>query len=902
MARNSYEHQNHLPKVVLSRNNHKYVVTVLFFAGLFLFNGCSTKKTGWAHRYYHSVITRFNGYFNANELMKEAEASIDLAMPDDYTEVLPVYKELPLENAELVSSDMDIVLEKCARVITKNSIRKRGVEHTKWVDDSYFLMGKAYYYKNDFAKSSKVLNQVAKKYKNQESRFDARFWLARLAAKEENYDKAMKLLALLEGDEELPERLKLDISKLYASIFLANDNAEEAIYELKRAISHAKKKPERLRLTYLLGQLYKDEQESNEAMKTFAHVLKMHPEYKMEFYTRIQMAMSYNVGSGDPESVRKELMKMLNDEKYLEFRDQIYYALAEMSYKESDIAQTIDYLILSTEVESENAKQKTKSFLRLGQLYFNKPNYPLAQANYDSCVAYMPENFPKGDDIRKLANNLTDLVEQIVIIEREDSLQMVARMDPEDRKELIKQLIKDRKKEEQQKQLEEQNRKEMAAAKVNDPGIGGPGGIGSPGGATNKWYFYNATVKEAGKKDFSRKWGSRKNEDDWRRSSKEETFEESEPSTTEEEIVVNENGDTVKLSGDWLDPSFYLKGLPVSESQIDASNKRIVEAFYKLAIIYKDQMEDTPMSIATLEEMNNRFDPNTYTLDSYYRLYTMNLDEEILPRSEYYKNKILNGYPDSQYAQLIRNPNYLDDENKDLNTATMLYQKAFVKYYERGYYRQTVKSCDEIIASYSHTEIVPKVVFLRALANGRDGGEMVLRSDLQKIITDYAGTEYAIKAQELLAGLDIKKEEALAKEAALATEKQKAESVAKMSYKYEPNSKHNFVIIVKASGRELIDMKTAISNYNKKNYKMEGLKMSAIVYQKGLQMITVKSFDSAKQAKVYKEAFINNSTLLEMVAKNQNFFIVSYTNYALFYKPKDHANYKIWAELKYKDL
>jgi len=905
LARISYVHQNHLPKVVLSKNHHKYAVVVLFFAGLFLFNGCSTKKTGWAHRYYHSVITRFNGYFNANELMKEAEMSIDLAMPDDYTEILPVYKELPIENSELVSSDMDIVIEKCARVITKNSIRKRGVEHTKWVDDSYFLMGKAFYYKNDFAKANKVLNQVAKKYKDQESRFDARFWLARIAAKDENYDKAMKLLALLEGDKELPERLKLDISKLYTSIFLANDNTEEAIYELKRAISQAKKKAERLRLTYLLGQLYKEEQESSEAMKTFATVLKMHPEYTMEFYTRIQMAMSYSVGSGDPESVRKELMKMLKDEKYEEFRDQIYYALAEMSHKEGDLTQTIDYLVLSTEVGTDNVKQKTKSFLRLGQIYFGRPNYPLAQANYDSCVAYMPENFPNGDEIRKLALNLTDLVEQIVIIEREDSLQMVAQLDPEDQRDLIKQLIKDRKKEEQQKQLEEQNRKEMAEAKANDPGIGGPGGpggFGGPGRGSNKWYFYNPTVKDAGKADFTRKWGNRKNEDDWRRSSKEETFANEEESTTEEQIVVDENGDTVKISGDWLDPSFYLKGLPVSEAQINASNEKIVEAFYKLAVIYKDQMEDTPMAISTLEEMNNRFDPNAHTLNSYYRLYTMNLDEDNIPRSEYYKNKILNGFPDSQYAKLIRNPNYLENENKDLNTATKLYEKAFIKYYQRGYYRQTVKSCNEIIASYSHTEIIPKVVFLKVLANGRDAGETVFRSDLQKIITDYPGTEYAIKAQELLAGLDIKKEEERAREAALATEKQKEKSVAEMSYKYEPNSKHNFVIIVKATGRELMDIKTAISNYNKKNYKMEGLKMSAIVYQKGLQMITVKSFDSAKQAKVYQQTFINNSKLKDFVTKNQNYFVVSFTNYALFYKPKDHINYKMWAELKYKNL
>lgn len=877
---------------------------VLFFAGLFLFSGCSTKKTGWAHRYYHSVLTRFNGYFNAKELMKESELAIDLSMPDNYTKTLPVYKELPQENAELVAADMDVVLEKCARVITKNSIRKRGKEYTKWVDDSYFLMGKAYYYKNDYTKAYKVWNQVAKKYKDQESRFDARFWLARLAAKEENYDKAMKLLSLLENDKELPERLKLDIAKLYTSIFLAMDNYEQAMVELRTAISHAKKKPERLRLTYLLGQLYKDQDEGHEAMKVFAQVLKMHPEYKMEFYTRIQMAMAYNVGNGDADAVRKELMKMLKDEKYIEFQDQIYYALAEMAYKDNELAQTFDYLEKSTEVSIDNTEQKAKSFWRLGQLYFQKPNYQKAQANYDSCVVYMADDFPNAEEIRKLASNLTDLVEQIVIIEREDSLQMVAKLSPSEQEDLIADLIKKRKQEEELKILEEKNKEEMAEAKATagPGGPGGPGGFGGPGAGSNKWYFYNPTVKESGKADFARKWGKRPNQDDWRRSVKEENFEEPDETEKEPEFIVNEDGDTVKLSGDWLDPSFYMKGLPVTDEAIDKSNKKIVEAYYQLSVIYKDQMEDVPMSIKTLEELNNRFNPNAHTADSYYRLYTMNLDEDNIPRSEYYKNKILNEFPDSQYARIIRDPDFMERENEDLVAATKLYEKAFIKYYQRGYYRQTIESCNQLLTSYPSTIITPKAEFLRALATGHNDGEAALRKELKAIIANHPGTDYAARAQELLAGLDIKLEDAKAKEAAIASAEERKKKAADMEYKYEPNAKHNFVIIVTASGRELSDLKSTISNFNSKNYKMEGLKMSAIVYARGKQMITVKSFSNAKQAKAYKIAFENNSTLQNIVENNPDYFIVSFTNYALFYKPKDHINYKIWSEVKYEDL
>ena len=881
-------------------------MVVLFFAGLFLFNGCSTKKTGWAHRQYHSMLTRYNGYFNALEIMKTAEANIDVAQPDDYTKTLKVYKELPEENVELVSSDMDLVLQKCAKVITKNSIKKRGKEYTKWIDDCYFLMGKAYYYKNDHTKAYKVFNQAAKKYKDQESRFDARLWLARLAAKEENYEKAFKYLTHLESDKELPERLKLDISKLYTSIYLKQDNAELAIPELQTAITHAKKKPERLRLTYLLGQLYKDQEERQESMRVFAGLLKMHPEYKMEFYTRIQMAMAYSVETGGAEGVRKELMKMLKDEKYTEFRDQIYYALAEMSYNENDMPQTIDYLEKSTIASVGNDNQKAKSFLRLGQIFFKQPDYPLAQANYDSCVTYMPVDYPDAENIRNLSNNLKDLVAQIIIIETEDSLQMVAQLSPDEREDLITDLIQDRIDEEEQKLLEKQNETEAAAnatAGGLGAGPGGPGGFGGPGSGSNKWYFYNPTTKESGLAEFAKVWGKRANEDDWRRSSKEETFEDDdEEGSEDDEFFVDENGDTLKISGDWLDPNFYLKDLPVTEAQITASNNKIVEAYYALSIIYKDQMSDVPMSITTLEEMNNRFDPNAHSVDSYYRLYRMHFDEGDMSKSNYYKNKILNEFPDSQYAKVIRDPDFLEKENVDFVDATKIYQKAYIKYYQRGYYQQTIETCNLLIKDYSHTQILPKATFLRALAIGHNDGEAALRRELQAIIADSPDSEYGIRAQEILSGLNIKVEEAKALADAAAAEAQNAEKAEGMEYKYDPRSKHNFVIIVKASGKKLSDIKTAINDYNRKNFKMEGLKMSAVIYKKGMQMITIKSFTNAKQAKTYQTAFVNNSALQKIVTENPNYFIVSYTNYALFYKPKDHLNYKIWADVKYKDL
>jgi len=842
--------------------------------------------------------------------MLEAEVKIDRALPDDYMKILPVFKELPEEQTDVVLSDMDIVIEKCARVIRKNSIKKRGREYTNWIDDCYLLLGKAYYYKRDAAKAFTALNYAAKKFKDQESRFEARFWLARLYSREDNNEKALKILSLLDADKETPEYLQLDISKLYTKIFLEEDNLEGAMQELEHAIRVAKKKNERMRLTYLKAQLFKEQDERQESMKSFAQVLKMHPEYKMEFYTRIQMAMAYSVGAGDADAVRKELLKMLKDEKYLEFQDQIYYALGEMSYSGHDTPQALDYFTLSTQVSEGNDYQKATSFLRLGEIYFLQPEYEKAQANYDSCVTYMPNDYPDGEDIRILASNLKDLVKQILIIQNQDSLQMVAKMDSDERDDLIADIIAKRVQDEEQKQLEEQMKTEAAAGSggvaASDPG-GGPGSPGGFGGmpGANRWYFYNPNIRQSGMDDFSKKWGKRKNEDNWRRSSKEHAFDDLETAANQNEgggFYVNDNGDTMRITGDWLEPAFYLKDLPISPEQVTASNAKIIEAYYTLSIIYKEQMEDVPMSIETLEELLNRFNPNVHTVDSYYRLYRMYYDEDDIPKSNYYKNKILKEFPDSQYAQVIRDPDFLERENAEYNTASKIYQKAYIKYYQRGYYQQTIETCNQLLKDYSHTRIKPKAMFLRALAIGHLNGEPALRSELKAIKAAYPNDEYGSKAQELLDGLDLKEEEAKAAAVAATKAEEQKVAVGEMQYQVDNGSKHNFVIIVTAKGKDLSKIKTTINDFNRKNYKMEGLKMSAVVYERGVQMITVKSFATAKQAKLYQKSFENSAALEDIRTKNPNFFIVSFNNYALFFKERDHENYKIWAEVKYKDL
>ena len=106
---------------------------------------------------------------------------------------------------------------------------------------------------------------------------------------------------------------------------------------------------------------------------------------------------------------------------------------------------------------------------------------------------------------------LGSLATNIEIIERQDSLQRIAAMPEDERKDFVKKLVKQLRK--------QQGLKDEAAPAASSP-------FANPTAPTlfptvepkGEWYFYNAASRTRGQADFKAKWGNRPNIDNWRRS------------------------------------------------------------------------------------------------------------------------------------------------------------------------------------------------------------------------------------------------------------------------------------------------------------------------------------------------------------------------------------------------
>ena len=608
--------------------------------------GCSQEKDAFLNRTYHKLTARDNGWFNANEKLKEVVMGIEDAHADDFDQVLPLFVYGTEEQARAAIPDLEKCIDKCSLVIERHSMDIEGKEKNQWIDDAWFVIARSQFYKRNYYDAERGFTYISRHFKGGNRELESEMWLARTAINLEQFGKAQSALDHVREVKKLPKDFDhAELSAVQAELELKRGKVDDAIMQLERAVPLAKYKRQRVRWAFILAQLYELKGKEEEAIRQYAAVVRMNPPYELAFHAQIYQALAFN--KGDTKSMRKKLNRMLRDDKHIDHFDMIHYALADLDLKDRLKPDAIAQLETSIKVSTTDTRQKAKSFLKLADIYFDDRAYVDAQRYYDSTQTLLAETHPRLEEVKTRARVLGDLVEQLAIIAREDSLQALAALSEDDLGRKIRGIIKAREEAEAEKErLEEEARSlaDSAVPKAPTPTPGAP--------TRGNWYFYDPQQIGRGLSNFRKKWGNRKLEDDWRRKDKSgsalaQNTEEPEEETAE---VEKEKGEA-----EWKDPAFYSKDIPRGEEALAASNVRICEALYVSGMIYKEQLKDVDNAIESFEVLNNRFEECRYTPEAHYQLYRIYLEKEQAGwvdlmggnGSQTYANIILERWPDS---------------------------------------------------------------------------------------------------------------------------------------------------------------------------------------------------------------------------------------------------------------
>jgi tetratricopeptide (TPR) repeat protein len=849
--------------------------------GLAFFIGCKTNKNTAMYRGWHNMNSRYNGYFYSNENLKESVKKVEKSIPDDFSKLLPLFIYPNNQTAKNYFADFDKTIKKSSSVIQRHAITTKKTKEEipnacRWIDENYMLIGKAHLYKRDLFSALEVFEYVSKKYPNPEAKYQGFIWMIRADNEIGSYSLSELIIDDLRNAKDVPAKrsFQQELAAVTADFHIKREDYTPAIKQLTKAISLTKKKQTKARYIYVLAQLYEKLGDNKKASQYYSMVPKLHPSYEMIFNARIKHAMLFDSEQGDSKIIVKRLHKMLKDDKNIEFRDQIYYALAVLAAKEKNTSLAIEHIAKSIETSTTNNTQKALSYLFRAEIQFESLNYTGAAANYDSTLSILPIDYPNHKQIEEKKNSLAALVLNLNTIALEDSLQRLSKMSEKEREAAINKLID--KIETEEKQKIEAQEMEVVTLQPNK----------NKETSTSAWYFYNPTTINNGKIEFMKKWGSRKLEDSWRRSEKEQTsgivpeveLEDVKDSLKRNTAVTNNSSKNKK------DSDVYLKNIPSTPEAVEKSNEKIIDAFYNLGFIYKEQLLNNQKSVEATEELLKRYPDCKYKLSAYYQLYRTYLIMKNNSQSEYYKNLLLNKYPDSEYAKIIRNPEYAKDIMASKSEVEQFYNQTYQLYSESNYTR-ALENCLKAELIYLKNDLMPQFSFIKALCIGRTQDLKSFQNALNEVVIKFPKAPVKDKALEML--------EVIKKQNNVAIPPSTTDSISsKPKYTYKEDSEYLWVTVALNGKGDIDQFKTNLSDLNSESFSLDDLSISNVFLDSSHQLISVKNFIGKTKAMSYYQFMKDKPEAFENLEPGTfQSFIISVENYTIFYKEKNIEGY-----------
>jgi len=848
-----------LRKDIDLKTRHTYLLIAILSLVAF---SCSTQKDKFLNRTYHRTTAKFNGYFNGKESLKEAIIKLEKNHQEDYNTLLPTTILGDQKQAQKIYPQLNRTIDKAALVVEYHSMEIKGLEKNKWIDDSYFLMGKALFYKQEYGKAIEMFGFISREYEGYITDM-AILWSTRAYLEMENFASAEKQLLYLESDARLKREDKALLAEINANYHIKKENWEDVIDYLGTAIKYTKNKSKKTRFTFITAQLYQVQEDYETAYEYFDKVVKMNPEYEFLFNALLSRARAFNPKYNDSSKLISEITKMLKDDKNIDYKDQIYYALAEIALKEGVRDQAIAHLLNSTASNSGNDQQQSVSHLALADLYFEDAAYLSAQGHYDTAMTFLSQNHPDYESLSKKRNSLNELVELYNTINLQDSLLTLSSLSEDDLNALIDAIIEEKKEEDR---LAKEALKSNSGARSSTNSRNQFNPMSGGGGA---WYFYNPSAISFGYSEFITKWGERRLEDNWRRKNKNQIFIDEEDEDGEEKDIYSRD--------------YYLDLIPFSDSAKTSTIDVIVQAFYQLGLIYKEDLKDYDEAINAFETLVEAYPKNKYEALSYYQLYSSHkLVEENLS-AEQYIQRLMKEYPNSDYLKMILDPEGYYSSNKEEVDSAMIYYEEVYNAFSQQNYVEVILQDSLLREKYSAHPISEQLFLLKALSKGHLYGEESLVDNLNALLAIYYTGEVADEARAIIQDLE-----------------QRSIIPEETSFTFDLNEEHYYVLAMESEGPSVNKVKMEISDFNRLFYKINSYKTQSLMLNLDYQLIIVKTFDREKGATSYLEAIKELQELKELMGRSEyEHFIISSSNFKAFYKEKSLDKYLVYYEGKY---
>ncbi|MFN0013729.1 MAG: tetratricopeptide repeat protein [Saprospiraceae bacterium] len=927
--------------------NSRTITTVLL-AVLLLAIGCVTTKkkneeAGWLKRNWHNLTSKYNYWFNADELLDLTVAGLEKQHTDNYGQMLTLYP-YTTPNPQSALADLDNVIKKSSMAISLHRV-------SDFTDDCYTMIGQAQFLKRDFEtaeatfqyireehnpntkakiKISKEKKEDAKKKKKKPvkkkkkkpapkkknskpgdktegkpeeakpaapapepyvQRYDpynktlqrtaayplAMVWYGRTLIEREKYDEADFLFRDLDQDAYFPEDVRQELHSAQAYLWIRQKQYDKAISPLEKAVKFAGNKNARARLAYILSQLYEQSGQFDRAYDALETVLKSNPVYVMEFNARLRrIAAGWTNGKISNEEANKSLESMIRDEKNNEYRDQIYFTMASIALKAGKREDAITYLQKSIAASSGNNNLRGEAYLLLADMYFEGEDFVFAKKYFDSTLTVLPATDERFSRVRRYADNLTEIARHITTIATNDSIVRIFYMSTEERKELAQKI---------KKQREEDAQKNLSASTPDKKGPLQSAPTPKAGQPGTSFYFYNDAFLKKGRKDFAKTWDDRKLEDNWRRSTRQQTGGPADFAGTDS--LQTEAATSADLAD-------IFQGVPQSEEELAVLHASTYEALYHLGVLFRDKLENNKRCSNTLEDLLKRYpEIDKFEKEAWYYCYMAFTALGNTERAKYYFDKLVGKYPTSPFARVLTDPDYVASNKERERELNQFYEQTY-SFFTQGNFQTAFDRCTQAPQKYGTTNpLIAKFALLSALCTGNLQGKAAYCQSLKEVIARHPESAEATRAKEIARLLSCEGFEVVDPKTAAGSS---TPTTLDEAFTPDDDKLHYFLVAITGDVR-LDDVKIAVSDYNREFHKLEQLRISNIFLgtDTNTPILVIRKFDNKAQAMRYFEEVRNTKEYLGETTKKtyaKEFFAITQENYRRVLKNKTLDGYR----------
>lgn len=904
---------------------------MLLAAVLLAATGCSTQKNTAKTRWWHSFKARYNTYYNGTLAYIDGSLEKENGNKDNFTEMLPLYTVGNKQSREIGKGNFEKAIEKCQKTIKLHSIKKRPVwdkkrrktekdiewlsrrEYNPFLWKAWMLMGRSQFYKGAFDEAASTFAYMGRLYQTQPAIYaKSRAWLAKCYLEEGWLYDAEDVVRNMERDSiHWSARKEWDYT--YADYYIHTGDYAKAIPYLRKVIKHEMRRKQRAREWYLMGQLQTALGNKAEAMRAYKRVIRQNPPYEVEFNARI--AMTEVMSGGQWKKMVSRLKRMAASDKNKEYLDQVYYAIGNIYLAQNDTAKAISAYERGAAKATRSGIEKGVLLLKLGDIYWEMERYNDAQRCYGEAIGLLDKERKDYEELSHRSKVLDQLVPYTDAVHLQDSLQTLAKMDEKDRNAAIDRTIAElkRKEKEERDRLAEQNAQETMQQN------GGGNNMQQQNNRQQNnmnqqtnglWYFYNATAVSQGKSAFQKMWGKRENVDNWQRVNKTVVNfggnqEETELSEAQLDSIARQEAieDSLAQIADSAqnDPhkrEYYLAQIPFTEDQIEASNKIIEDGLFNAGVIFKDKLNNLPLSEKQLKRLTSQYPDFEKMADAYYHMYLLYMRKGETDVAEGYVERLKKEYPESEWTTLLSDPYFVENAKLGVHMEDSLYASTYDAFKAARYAEVSgnVRISDSRFPLGANRD---KFVFIGGLSKLNEGDAEGCLEDMNTVVKKWPQSGVAEMAGMIVKGVSEGKrlkggkfdlDNVWERRSEVLTDN---DSTAVRELSDERFAAFTFMIAYKPDSTDENRLLFELARYNFTSFLVRNFDI-AVEDADGIHRMKVSGFRNYDEALQYVRQLFTNKTITSLIGRNRTIIIseknlpllgrqFSYDDYARFY-------------------